>query len=247
MVHNQTATILRRAPINVMSLTTATTPTTAIMMIMMIMMMSTLGAVTATSDETKDNSAIGGATTTTTTTAQDCVVTDEGACLYDDIHHLSNNREEKGDNHDNEDKEEKEENEEEGNDEFIWDPDKEFAYHDDMSILDVLNPELLQNVTLWQDIAERLRNHELVIIRDAFVPEFADYVWEELYRDDLEWPHWDAWQEDGFTYSHHNFYDVDVSILNQVFFGIDLASDSHVRPVFFSLSLSSFFHSHVFP
>ena len=118
---------------------------------------------------------------------QDCVVGDDGTCLdgHDD---------DAAAYHDEE-----------------WDESDEFVYHEDMSLLDVLNPDILHNATLMQEIAERLQVHDLVILRDAFQPEFADYVWEELFRDDLEWPHWDEWNEDGFTYSHHNFYDEDVS------------------------------------
>lgn len=89
--------------------------------------------------------------------------------------------------------------------------DDAFVYHEDMSILDVLNPGIIGNATLMQEISDRLHDHDLVVIRDAFVPEFADYVWEELFRDDLEWPLWEEWNDDGFSFHHHNFYDVEVS------------------------------------
>ena len=81
-----------------------------------------------------------------------------------------------------------------------------FVLNKDTSILDVLNPDILKNEGLLQEVQRRLRNHELVILRDAFLPEFADYVWEDLNRDDLEWEKSKEISPDGFSLSHSNFY-----------------------------------------
>jgi hypothetical protein len=91
-----------------------------------------------------------------------------------------------------------------------------FEYVEGMSILDVLNPDILEDDDLMDEIRERLHNHDLVVLRDAFVPEFAHYVWQDLERDDLEWPLWSEFADDGFSYSHHNFYDVDVRVCAEV-------------------------------
>lgn len=88
-----------------------------------------------------------------------------------------------------------------------------FTLTEDTSILDVLNPDILHDEGIQNEIRKRLHNHELVVLRDAFVPEFADYVWEELYRDDLEWPAWEEIAKDGFSLSHSNFYWNDVSMM----------------------------------
>lgn len=86
-----------------------------------------------------------------------------------------------------------------------------FVWSNETSILDVLNPDVLNDRDIMDEIARRLRNHELVVIRDAFVPDFADFVWQDLNRDDLEWPAWEEIAQDGFSLSHSNFYWNDVS------------------------------------
>ena len=170
-----------------------------ILRILLLLSIITTTRLVAASDETVTVSAA-------TTTTHDCVMADDGTCLYQDVPVDDDDDEDEYNDEYDGDEEDKDDEDEE----FIWDANQEFIYHEDMSLLNVLNPDLLRNVTLWQEISERLQKHDLIMLRDAFKPEFADYVWEELYRDDLEWPHWDAWQEDGFTYSHHNFYDPEV-------------------------------------
>lgn len=87
-----------------------------------------------------------------------------------------------------------------------------FTLHENASILDVLNPDILRDDDLMREVRRRLRRREAVILRDAFVPEFADYVWEELRQEDLDWDHnWEI-ATDGFSLSHANFYNSDVSV-----------------------------------
>ena len=85
-----------------------------------------------------------------------------------------------------------------------------FEWNPNMSLLDVLNPDILSNQTLLDEIGEALHDHKLVVLRDAFQPAFAGYVWNELNRNDLSWPLWEEWLGDGFAFHHHNFYDMQV-------------------------------------
>jgi hypothetical protein len=88
-----------------------------------------------------------------------------------------------------------------------------FEYIEGMSIVDVLNPDILADEDLLDEIRERFNDHDLVVLRDAFVPEFANYVVQDLARDDLDWPLWSEFADDGFSYSHHNFYDMEVRVV----------------------------------
>lgn len=55
------------------------------------------------------------------------------------------------------------------------------------SILDALDPSILEDDELLSDIKAKLLQGEVVIIRDAFKPEFAEYAWAELNREELKW------------------------------------------------------------
>lgn len=104
-----------------------------------------------------------------------------------------------------------------------------FEWHDDMSILDVLNPDLLEHDEAMADIRDSLHAHKLVVIRDAFRPDFAEYVWAELYRDDLDWPQHTEFVDNGFGFSHHNFYGQEVRYILRVF-DITSLADNNNRP-----------------
>lgn len=108
-----------------------------------------------------------------------------------------------------------------------YDLDDEEIYHDEQhfngedqtslvlppnaSILDVLNPDILNNKTLLAEVAYSLQRHELVVLRDAFDEDFAELVWQDLYeQEDNDWEHYFEYEPDGFSFSHHNFYDPEV-------------------------------------
>ena len=78
--------------------------------------------------------------------------------------------------------------------------DESFEVDPNASILDYLNPDIFKNETLMDEIRKRLHNNELVVVYDAFLPEFADYVWEDLSSDEIEWKHHEEFNEDGFIY-----------------------------------------------
>ena len=56
----------------------------------------------------------------------------------------------------------------------------EFEIRQNSSIIDYLNPHIFENATLLDEIRDALRGQRLMVIHDAFVPEFADIVWEDL-------------------------------------------------------------------
>ena len=58
----------------------------------------------------------------------------------------------------------------------------------DSSIADFLNPKLLDEEVL-AGIKSKIMNGQVVVIRDAFIPEFAEYVWAQLSGDDNSFSH----------------------------------------------------------
>lgn len=74
-------------------------------------------------------------------------------------------------------------------------------------MMDYLNPALFEDPEILKDIGVRLAAGELVVIQNAFLNDFAEYVWADLAREELEWPFNEYYAGNGFGYSHHNFYD----------------------------------------
>jgi Rps23 Pro-64 3,4-dihydroxylase Tpa1-like proline 4-hydroxylase len=62
-----------------------------------------------------------------------------------------------------------------------------FKLTSESSLLDYLDPVLLEDDETLVDIRKSVRSGQLVVIRDAFIPEFAEHVWKQLNRDDLSW------------------------------------------------------------
>jgi|Transcript_6493 Rps23 Pro-64 3,4-dihydroxylase Tpa1-like proline 4-hydroxylase len=74
------------------------------------------------------------------------------------------------------------------------------------SIKDYLNPRLFQDPSTMKDIGQRLRDGKLVVIRDAFIPEFAEAMYEELHGT-TAWSKNEDYLPDGYHYKHNNVYD----------------------------------------
>jgi hypothetical protein len=62
-----------------------------------------------------------------------------------------------------------------------------FKLTSESSLLDHLDPVLLEDDETLADIRKSVQNGQLVVIRDAFIPEFTEHVWKQLDRDDLNW------------------------------------------------------------
>mmetsp|Transcript_572 Transcript_572/g.813 ORF Transcript_572/g.813 Transcript_572/m.813 type:complete len:353 (-) Transcript_572:62-1120(-) len=73
------------------------------------------------------------------------------------------------------------------------------------SIKDYLSPRLFDDPAILQDIGQRLRDGKLVVIRDAFVPAFAEAMYEELHSTDA-WSKNENYLPDGYHYKHNNVY-----------------------------------------
>ena len=75
---------------------------------------------------------------------------------------------------------------------------------EDSSIVDVLNPAVLDGL---EDVREKLRRGEVVILRDAFRPDFAEACYRELESKHAPWSANEDYFEDGYGYRHLNVYD----------------------------------------
>lgn len=69
-----------------------------------------------------------------------------------------------------------------------------------------LNPALTDDPALLADAGRRLRANEVVVLRDAFRPEFAEAVHRELSAKAAPWSLNEEWFADGYAYRHHNVY-----------------------------------------
>jgi hypothetical protein len=83
-----------------------------------------------------------------------------------------------------------------------------FTVEPNTSIHQYLNPKLLEDPSTLEKVGERLRAGELVIIRDAFRPEFAEAMHYDLSTNE-DWGLFQVHSSDGFHYHHHNIYDAE--------------------------------------
>jgi Rps23 Pro-64 3,4-dihydroxylase Tpa1-like proline 4-hydroxylase len=81
-----------------------------------------------------------------------------------------------------------------------------YTLDDGESIQQYLRPGLFEDPKILQDVGEKLRDGEIVVIRDAFVPEFAEGMYQEL-RDTTAWSRNEDYFDDGYHFRHYNVYD----------------------------------------
>lgn len=81
---------------------------------------------------------------------------------------------------------------------------KGFEFNHEASILDYLRPDLFKNPGYLDEIRQNLKDGKLVVIKEAFHPDLAEHVWQELTQGDLEWDLLQDGFDDGFHYHHHN-------------------------------------------
>ena len=74
------------------------------------------------------------------------------------------------------------------------------------SIEAYLNPQHLEPDAL-RETGERLRAGEVVVLQDAFRPEFAEMAHAELKDKHVQWEHNEAYFPDGYHHRHQNVYD----------------------------------------
>ena len=88
------------------------------------------------------------------------------------------------------------------------------------TLQDVLNPQIFQDPSSLQTIRDRIQVGQLVVIKNAFRSDFANYVWEDLYQqDDSQWQLNAEFDRSGFGFSHHNIYDPEdfSKVMNETF------------------------------
>jgi len=76
-----------------------------------------------------------------------------------------------------------------------------------MSIVNFLNPALFEDPETLDDVGRRLRAGEVVVLKDAFRPEFAEATYRELKSKTLPWVINEAYHDDGYANCHLNVYD----------------------------------------
>ena len=52
-----------------------------------------------------------------------------------------------------------------------------------------------------------MRNGEVVVLRDAFKPAFAEAAFRVLNHESFPWSHNEDWFDDGYAFRHSNVYD----------------------------------------
>ena len=77
----------------------------------------------------------------------------------------------------------------------------------EQSIEHYLNPAHFEDPQTMRDIANQLQSGEVVLLRDAFRPEFAEMVYSELSSKDVAWELNEAYFPDGYGHRHNNVYD----------------------------------------
>lgn len=93
-----------------------------------------------------------------------------------------------------------------------------FAPRPGASLTEYLNPLIFGNETFVQQIGETLHHQKLMVIHDAFIPEFAEYVWRDL--DAVEkWEYHDDYTEPGYICRKHNVYEMAnyTKVMNETF------------------------------
>ena len=75
------------------------------------------------------------------------------------------------------------------------------------SIEHYLNPKHFEDPATMKDIAEKLQAGDVVVLRDAFRPEFAEMMYSELSAKGVAWELNEAYFPDGYHHRHHNVYD----------------------------------------
>jgi len=78
---------------------------------------------------------------------------------------------------------------------------------DEQSLRQYLNPAHVDNAETMAEIAQTLHAGDVVVLRDAFRPEFAEMVYAELADKHVAWELNEAYFPDGYGHRHHNVYD----------------------------------------
>lgn len=78
---------------------------------------------------------------------------------------------------------------------------------EEQSIVTYLNPKYTEDPDKMKEIAATLQGGDVVVLKDAFRPEFAEMVHAELMGKEVAWELNEAYFPDGYGHRHHNVYD----------------------------------------
>ena len=70
-----------------------------------------------------------------------------------------------------------------------------------------LNPKLFEDPSTLEQIKCKLQSGHVVVLRDAFRPEFAEATHRELAHKSAPWSLNEEYFPDGYSYHHHNIFD----------------------------------------
>lgn len=83
---------------------------------------------------------------------------------------------------------------------------KSLAEFDGKGLESLLNPKHLTPEASEQ-ISKKMQAGDVVVLRDAFLPDFAEATWRELAATSAPWNLNEDYFDDGYAFHHHNVYD----------------------------------------
>ena len=91
-----------------------------------------------------------------------------------------------------------------------------FYIRDDTSILDYLDPAIINDSEIIKEIQYNLQAGNLIVLKDAFLPEFAELAWSEMYSDDRIWKPFKTIRKNGHNFFKHRPTDRREGTINQI-------------------------------
>ena len=96
------------------------------------------------------------------------------------------------------------------------DSDDSFYIRDDTSILDYLDPAIINDSEIIKEIQYNLQAGNLIVLKDAFLPEFAELAWSEMYSEDRIWKPFKTIRKNGHNFFKHRPTDRREGTINQI-------------------------------
>ena len=91
-----------------------------------------------------------------------------------------------------------------------------FQIGEDTSILDYLDPAIVNDPEIIAEIQHNLQAGNLIVLKDAFISEFAELAWNEMYSDDRIWKPFKTIRKNGHNFFKHRPTDRREGTINQI-------------------------------
>ena len=78
-----------------------------------------------------------------------------------------------------------------------------FIIRENTSVLDYLDPSILEDPSIITEIQDNFRKGNLVVIKDAFLPEFAEYVYQDMSNETNTWLPFVSIKSNGHNFFKH--------------------------------------------